>query len=71
MLGTEETPELDHPSSILSFQVKDIKKTPPPAPQLLLERNVPIVAPPRLIDPIASLRSVDDGISDREGNIWS
>jgi len=48
MLGHAETPELDHPSSILYFRVKDINA----AHQLLLERRVQIVAPPRLIAPM-------------------
>ena len=48
MLGPAETPELDHASSILYFRVKDINA----AHQLLVERRVQIVAPPRLIAPM-------------------
>ena len=65
MLGPAETPELDHPSSILYFQVKDINA----AHQLLLERHVPIVAPPRLIAPMPAYDLWMMGFRDTEGNI--
>src|ERR1700674_1761312 len=48
MFGPRETAEVNHPSSILYFRVKDINA----AHQLLLERRVQIVAPPRLIAPM-------------------
>jgi methylmalonyl-CoA/ethylmalonyl-CoA epimerase len=45
MLSRPETPELDHPSSILYFKVPDIHR----AHSLLVERNVRIEDPPHLI----------------------
>jgi len=48
MLGPAETPELDHPSSILYFRVPDLNA----AHQRLADLGVPIVAPPRLIAPM-------------------
>ena len=65
MLGPAETPELDHPSSILYFRVKDINA----AHQLLLERRVQIVAPPRLIAPMPTYDLWMMGFRDTEGNI--
>ena len=65
MLGPAETPELDHPSSILYFRVKDINA----AHQLLLERSVQIVAPPRLIAPMPAYDLWMMGFRDTEGNI--
>src|SRR3977135_1892986 len=65
MLGPAETPELDHPSSILYFRVQDINA----AHQLLLERSVQIVAPPRLIAPMPAYDLWMMGFRDTEGNI--
>jgi methylmalonyl-CoA/ethylmalonyl-CoA epimerase len=65
MLGPAETPELDHPSSILYFRVKDINA----AHQLLLEGRVQIVAPPRLIAPMPTYDLWMMGFRDTEGNI--
>jgi methylmalonyl-CoA/ethylmalonyl-CoA epimerase len=65
MLGPAETPELDHPSSILYFRVKDINA----GHQLLLERRVQIVAPPRLIAPMPAYDLWMMGFRDTEGNI--
>src|SRR3989440_4012130 len=65
MLGAAETPELDHPSSILYFRVKDINA----AHRLLLERRVHIVAPPRLIAPMPTYDLWMMGLRDTEGNI--
>src|SRR5467141_5124556 len=65
MLGPAETPELDHPSSILYFRVKDINA----AHQLLLERRVQIVAPPRLIAPMPTYDLWMSAFRDSEGNI--
>src|SRR5882757_2759960 len=48
MLGPAETPELDHPSSILYFRVSDLTA----AHQRLVDAGVQIVAPPRLIAPM-------------------
>src|SRR6266699_1424226 len=60
-----ETPELDHASSILYFRVKDINA----AHQLLVERRVQIVAPPRLIAPMPAYDLWMMGFRDTEGNI--
>jgi len=65
MLGPAETPEFDHPSSILYFRVQDINA----AHQLLLERRVQIVAPPRLIAPMPAYDLWMMGFRDTEGNI--
>jgi len=65
MLGPAETPEFDHPSSILYFRVQDINA----AHQLLLERSVQIVAPPRLIAPMPAYDLWMMGFRDTEGNI--
>src|SRR4029077_7512151 len=48
MLGSAETPEFDHPSSILYFRVPDLND----AYQKLVERGAQIFAPPRLIAPM-------------------
>src|SRR6266567_3354785 len=65
MLGPAETPELDHASSILYFRVKDINA----AHQLLVERRVQIVAPPRLIAAMPAYDLWMMGFRDTEGNI--
>jgi methylmalonyl-CoA/ethylmalonyl-CoA epimerase len=65
MLGPAETPELDHPSSILYFRVKDINA----AHRRLAELGVNIEAPPRLIAPMPTYDLWMMGFRDTEGNI--
>jgi methylmalonyl-CoA/ethylmalonyl-CoA epimerase len=65
MLGPAETPELDHPSSILYFRVPDLNA----AHQRLVEQGVPIVAPPRLIAPMPTYDLWMSAFRDTEGNI--
>jgi methylmalonyl-CoA/ethylmalonyl-CoA epimerase len=65
MLSRAETPELDHPSSILYFRVSDINA----AYQRLLEMGVKIEAPPRLIAPMPTYDLWMTGFRDSEGNI--
>lgn len=65
MLGPAETPELDHPSSILYFRVPDINA----AHQRLIDGGVQIVAPPRLIAPMPTYDLWMSGFRDSEGNI--
>jgi methylmalonyl-CoA/ethylmalonyl-CoA epimerase len=65
MLGPAETPELDHPSSILYFRVPDINA----AHRRLIELGVKIEAPPRLIAPMPSHDLWMNAFRDSEGNI--
>jgi len=65
MLGPAETPELDHPSSILYFRVADLTV----AHQRLLDAGVQIVAPPRLITPMPTYDLWMSAFRDSEGNI--
>jgi methylmalonyl-CoA/ethylmalonyl-CoA epimerase len=65
MLGPAETPELDHPSSILYFRVPDLTA----AHQHLVDQGVQIVAPPRLIAPMPSYDLWMNAFRDSEGNI--
>jgi predicted enzyme related to lactoylglutathione lyase len=65
MLGRAETPELDHPSSILYFRVPDLNT----AHRRLVEQGVKIVAPPRLIAPMAKYDLWMSAFHDSEGNI--
>ncbi|SRR5713101_8316923 len=65
MLGPAETPELDHPSSILYFRVPEINA----AHQRLVEKGVEIVAPPRLIAPMPAYDLWMSGFRDSEGNV--
>jgi methylmalonyl-CoA/ethylmalonyl-CoA epimerase len=65
MLGPAETPELDHPSSILYFRVPDLNS----AHQRLVDQGVQIVAPPRLIAPMPSHDLWMNAFRDSEGNI--
>jgi methylmalonyl-CoA/ethylmalonyl-CoA epimerase len=65
MLGPAETPELDHPSSILYFRVPDINA----AHQRLVDQGVRIEAPPRLIAPMPTHDLWMSGFRDSEGNI--
>src|SRR5712692_11447922 len=65
MLGPAETPELDHPSSILYFRVSDLTA----AHQRLVDLGVQIVAPPRLIAPMPTYDLWMNAFRDSEGNI--
>jgi methylmalonyl-CoA/ethylmalonyl-CoA epimerase len=65
LLGPAETPELDHPSSILYFRVPDLNA----AHQRLADLGVPIVAPPRLIAPMPTYDLWMAAFRDSEGNI--
>jgi methylmalonyl-CoA/ethylmalonyl-CoA epimerase len=65
MLGPAETPELDHPSSILYFRVADINA----GHRQLLEAGAKIEAPPRLIAPMPTYDLWMMGFRDSEGNI--
>jgi methylmalonyl-CoA/ethylmalonyl-CoA epimerase len=65
MLGPAETPELDHPSSILYFRVPDLTT----AHQRLVDMGVQIVAPPRLIAPMPTYDLWMSAFRDSEGNI--
>jgi methylmalonyl-CoA/ethylmalonyl-CoA epimerase len=65
MLGPAETPELDHPSSILYFRVPDIAA----AHRRLLHLSVKIEAPPRLIAPMPTYDLWMMGFRDTEGNL--
>jgi methylmalonyl-CoA/ethylmalonyl-CoA epimerase len=64
MLGRAETPELDHPSSILYFRVPDINA----GHERLVAQGVKIVAPPRLIAPMAKYDLWMSSFHDSEGN---
>jgi len=65
MLGPAETPELDHPSSILYFRVSDLTT----AHQRLVDMGVQILAPPRLIAPMPTYDLWMAAFRDSEGNI--
>jgi methylmalonyl-CoA/ethylmalonyl-CoA epimerase len=65
MLGPAETPEFDHPSSILYFRVPDLNA----AYQQLVEKGVQIFAPPRLIAPMPTYDLWMAAFRDSEGNI--
>ena len=65
MLGHAETPELDHPSSILYFRVPDLNV----AHQRLVEAGAQIVAPPRLIAPMPAYDLWMNAFRDSEVNI--
>jgi predicted enzyme related to lactoylglutathione lyase len=65
MLGTASSPEYDHPSSIFYFRVADIQA----GYRRLVERNVEIVAPPRLIAPMPTHDLWMTAFQDGEGNI--
>jgi methylmalonyl-CoA/ethylmalonyl-CoA epimerase len=65
MLGPAETPELDHPSSVLYFRVPDINA----AHRRLIKLGVKIEAPPRLIAPMPTHDLWMMGFRDSEGNI--
>jgi methylmalonyl-CoA/ethylmalonyl-CoA epimerase len=65
MLGPAETPQFDHPSSILYFRVPDLNS----AYQRLVESGVKIFAPPRLIAPMPTYDLWMAAFHDSEGNI--
>ncbi len=65
MLGPAETPEFDHPSSILYFRVPDLNA----AYQRLVELGVQIFASPRLIAPMSTYDLWMAAFRDSEGNI--
>lgn len=65
MLGHASSPELDHPSSILYFRVPEISA----GYQRLVEQGVTIVAPPRLIAPMATYDLWMAAFRDSEGNV--
>ncbi len=65
MLGPAETPEFDHPSSILYFRVADLNV----AYRRLVELDVQIFAPPRLIAPMPTYDLWMAAFFDSEGNI--
>jgi len=65
MLGRAETPQFDHPSSILYFRVPDLNI----AYQRLVELAVKIFAPPRLIAPMPAYDLWMAAFHDSEGNI--
>jgi len=65
MLGTASSPEYDHPSSIFYFRVADVQA----GYRRLVEHNVEIVAPPRLIAPMPTHDLWMTAFQDGEGNI--
>jgi methylmalonyl-CoA/ethylmalonyl-CoA epimerase len=65
MLGRSETPQFDHPSSILYFRVPDLNA----AYQRLVELGVKIFTPPNLIAPMATYDLWMTAFHDTEGNI--
>ena len=65
MLGRPETPQFDHPSSILYFRVSDLNA----AYQRLVELGARIFAPPRLIAPMPTYDLWMAAFHDSEGNI--
>src|SRR5258706_10051490 len=64
MLGPAETPELDHPSSILYFRVSDLTA----AHQRLLDAAGQVLAPPRLIAPMPTYDLRLDSFRGSHGN---
>jgi methylmalonyl-CoA/ethylmalonyl-CoA epimerase len=65
MLDPAETPQFDHPSSILYFRVPDLNA----AYQRLVALGVKIFAPPRLIAPMPTYDLWMAAFHDSEGNI--
>jgi len=65
MLSRAETPQFDHPSSILYFRVADLHA----AYQRLVELGAKIFAPPRLIAPMPTHDLWMAAFYDSEGNI--
>ncbi len=65
MLGRAETPEFDHPSSILYFRVQDIQA----GHKRLVDHGVEIVSPPHLIAPMKTYDLWMTAFRDSEGNV--
>jgi predicted enzyme related to lactoylglutathione lyase len=65
MLSRAESPEFDHPSSILYFRVSDIHA----GYQRLVEHKVNIINPPKLIAPMANYDLWMTAFRDSEGNV--
>ena len=65
MLGLASSPELDHPSSILYFRVPEINA----GYERLVGQGVTMVAPPRLIAPMAKYDLWMAAFRDTEGNV--
>src|SRR5947209_10761335 len=65
MLGPAETPELDHPSSILYFRVPEINA----AHKRLLDLSAQVLAPPGLIAPMPTSGLRRNCFRDSEGNV--
>jgi methylmalonyl-CoA/ethylmalonyl-CoA epimerase len=65
MLSRAESPEFDHPSSILYFRVPDINA----AYKRLVDQNVQILNPPKLIAPMATYDLWMTAFRDSEGNV--
>jgi predicted enzyme related to lactoylglutathione lyase len=65
MLGRAETPELDHPSSILYFRVPEINA----AHQRLFKMGVQFLNAPRVIAPMPTYDLWMAAFHDSEGNI--
>jgi len=65
MLSRAESPEFDHPSSILYFRVPDLNAS----YRKLIERGAQIFAPPRLIAPMPTYDLWMAAFRDTEGNI--
>ena len=65
MLSRPESPEFDHPSSILYFRVPDINA----GYQRLAEHNVQFLNPPRLIAPMGKYDLWMTAFRDSEGNV--
>lgn len=65
MLDRASTPELDHPSSLLYFRVPDLDA----AYKQLVDMEVKIEAPPRLIAPMPTYDLWMAAFRDSEGNI--
>jgi predicted enzyme related to lactoylglutathione lyase len=65
MLGRAETPEFDHPSSILYFRVPEINA----AHRRLLEMGVQFLNAPRVIAPMPAYDLWMAAFRDSEGNV--
>src|SRR5262245_1640084 len=67
MLGLPEKPEFDHPSSVLYFDVPDIKA----AHRLLADRGVQFEAEPHFIAPLGATDLWMAFFRDSEGNLMA
>ncbi len=65
MLATPERPDLDHPSSILYFKVREIEK----AHQMLVSRGVHFETEPMLVAPMATYDLWLAEFRDSENNV--